>query len=242
MNINSVKKMETDLRKLYKALERRSGRSVVFSFRMRIWNITVKMSYTVKRWFDVVLALLGLFCLIPLFIIIAVAIKLSSPGPIIFSQIRVGRYGRYFCFYKFRTMYVDAERRRKELLAQNQSTDGVIFKMKKDPRITSIGRILRKLSLDELPQLLNVLLGDMSLVGPRPPLPHEVALYTLEERKRLNVIPGLTCLWQISGRSDVPFKQQVKLDHEYIISRSLWRDLWILLRTIPAIISGRGAY
>lgn len=242
MNINSVKKMETDLRKLYKALERRSGRSVVFSFRMRIWNITVKMSYTVKRWFDVVLALLGLFCLIPLFIIIAVAIKLSSPGPIIFSQIRVGRYGRYFCFYKFRTMYVDAERRRKELLAQNQSTDGVIFKMKKDPRITTIGRILRKLSLDELPQLLNVLLGDMSLVGPRPPLPHEVALYTLEERKRLNVIPGLTCLWQISGRSDVPFKQQVKLDHEYIISRSLWRDLWILLRTIPAIISGRGAY
>ncbi len=242
MNIDSVKKMETDLRKLYKALERRSGRSVVFSFRMRIWNITVKMSYTVKRWFDVVLALLGLFCLIPLFIIIAVAIKLSSPGPIIFSQIRVGRYGRYFCFYKFRTMYVDAERRRKELLAQNQSTDGVIFKMKKDPRITSIGRILRKLSLDELPQLLNVLLGDMSLVGPRPPLPHEVALYTLEERKRLNVIPGLTCLWQISGRSDVPFKQQVKLDHEYIISRSLWRDLWILLRTIPVIISGRGAY
>ena len=180
MNIDSVKKMETDLRKLYKALERRSGRSVVFSFRMRIWNITVKMSYTVKRWFDVVLALLGLFCLIPLFIIIAVAIKLSSPGPIIFSQIRVGRYGRYFCFYKFRTMYVDAERRRKELLAQNQSTDGVIFKMKKDPRITSIGRILRKLSLDELPQLLNVLLGDMSLVGPRPPLPHEVALYTLK--------------------------------------------------------------
>ena len=105
-----------------------------------------------------------------------------------------------------------------------------------------MGRILRKLSLDELPQLLNVLLGDMSLVGPRPPLPQEVALYTLEERKRLNAIPGLTCLWQISGRSDVPFKQQVKLDHEYIISRSLWRDLWILLRTIPAIISGRGAY
>lgn len=238
----SVRHMETDLRKLYRTLERRSGGNIVFSFRMRIWNITVKMSYTVKRWFDVVLALLGLFCLIPLFIVIAVAVKLSSPGPIIFSQIRVGRYGRYFCFYKFRTMYVDAEQRRKELLAQNQSSDGVIFKIKKDPRITSVGRILRKLSLDELPQLLNVLLGDMSLVGPRPPLPHEVALYTLEERKRLNVIPGLTCLWQISGRSDVPFKQQVKLDHEYIISRSLWRDLWILLRTIPAIISGRGAY
>lgn len=242
MNIKSDKKMETDIRRLYKTLERRSGRSVVFSFRMRIWNITVKMSYAVKRWFDVVLALLGLIFLLPLFVVIAIAIKLTSPGPIIFSQIRVGRYGRYFCFYKFRTMYVDAEQRRKELAALNQSSDGVIFKMKKDPRITSVGRILRKLSLDELPQLLNVLLGDMSLVGPRPPLPQEVVLYTLEERKRLNVIPGLTCLWQISGRSDVPFKQQVKLDHEYIISRSLWRDLWILLRTIPVIISGRGAY
>ena len=242
MDIKSPQEMETDLKKLYKALERRSGGSMVFSFRMRVWNLTVGLSYAVKRWFDVVLSLLGLFILIPLFIIISVAIKLSSPGPIIFSQIRVGRYGRYFCFYKFRTMYSDAEQRRKDLLPQNQSSDGVIFKIKKDPRITPVGRILRKLSLDELPQLLNVLLGDMSLVGPRPPLPQEVALYTLEERKRLNAIPGLTCLWQISGRSDVPFKQQVKLDHEYIISRSLWRDLWILLRTIPAIISGRGAY
>ena len=134
------------------------------------------------------------------------------------------------------------KKRKAELLSKNQSADGVIFKMKDDPRITPIGRILRKTSMDELPQFLNVLFGDMSLVGPRPPVPSEVMQYSLEARKRLNVQPGLTCLWQVSGRSDIPFKEQVSLDKQYIGSRSLKLDLLILLRTIPAILSGKGAY
>ena len=207
-----------------------------------LWKFTVQFSYALKRFLDIVLSLAALIVLLPLFIILGILIKLTSPGPVFFVQIRVGQYGRNFCFYKFRSMYIDAEKRKQELLAQNQSKDGVIFKMKNDPRITSIGHILRKTSMDELPQFMNVLSGDMSLVGPRPPLPSEVKEYTIEARKRLNVKPGLTCLWQVSGRSDIPFKEQVKLDKEYISSRSLKSDLLILLRTIPAILSGRGAY
>ena len=210
--------------------------------RMKIWNFTVKFSYGLKRFFDIVLSLLALIVLMPFFIILAIIIKVTSPGPIFFVQTRVGYFGRHFRFYKFRSMYQDAEQRKQALLAQNQSADGVIFKMKHDPRITPIGRILRKTSMDELPQFLNVLFGDMSLVGPRPPLPSEVKQYSLEARKRLNVQPGLTCLWQVSGRCDIPFKEQVSLDKQYISSRSLKSDLLILLRTIPAILSGRGAY
>ena len=210
--------------------------------RMKIWNFTVKFSYGLKRFFDIVLSLLALIVLMPFFVILAIIIKITSPGPIFFVQTRVGYFGRHFRFYKFRSMYQDAEQRKKALMAQNQSADGVIFKMKHDPRITPIGRIIRKTSIDELPQFFNVLFGDMSLVGPRPPLPAEVQQYTLEDRKRLNVKPGLTCLWQIRGRSDIPFKEQVKLDKEYIQSNSLWQDLKILIQTIPAIISGKGAY
>ena len=210
--------------------------------RMKIWNFTVKFSYGLKRFFDIVLSLLALIVLMPFFVILAIIIKITSPGPIFFVQTRVGYFGRHFRFYKFRSMYQDAEQRKQALLAQNQSADGVIFKMKHDPRITPIGRIIRKTSIDELPQFFNVLFGDMSLVGPRPPLPAEVQQYTLEDRKRLNVKPGLTCLWQIRGRSDIPFKEQVKLDKEYIQSNSLWQDLKILIQTIPAIISGKGAY
>jgi lipopolysaccharide/colanic/teichoic acid biosynthesis glycosyltransferase len=138
---------------------------------------------------------------------------------------------------KINSVLSDADRK-----AMNESKDGVIFKMKRDPRITRVGRVIRKFSIDELPQLFNVLIGDMSLVGPRPPLPKEVAQYTLEERKRLHVIPGITCIWQVSGRSDIPFRQQVELDKEYIKSRSLWKDFVILLRTIPAVLTGKGAY
>ena len=210
--------------------------------RMKIWNFTVKFSYGLKRFFDIVLSLLALIVLMPFFVILAIIIKITSPGPIFFVQTRVGYFGRHFRFYKFRSMYQDAEQRKQALLAQNQSADGVIFKMKHDPRITPIGRIIRKTSIAELPQFFNVLFGDMSLVGPRPPLPAEVQQYTLEDRKRLNVKPGLTCLWQIRGRSDIPFKEQVKLDKEYIQSNSLWQDLKILIQTIPAIISGKGAY
>ena len=210
--------------------------------RMLAWRITVRLSYALKRFFDVVFSILALILLLPLFAVLAILIKATSRGPVFFVQTRVGRYGRNFPFYKFRSMYADAEQRKAALMAQNQSADGVIFKMKKDPRITPVGRFIRRTSIDELPQFLNVLFGDMSLVGPRPPVPSEVSQYTLEDRKRLMVRPGLTCLWQISGRSDIPFKQQVLLDKEYIQSRSLWKDLVILLRTVPAILSGRGAY
>ena len=160
--------------------------------KMKIWYATVKISVFLKRFFDIVFSLAALIALFPLFVVLALIIKYSSRGPVFFVQERVGRYGRHFRFYKFRSMYIDAERRKQELLQYNQSRDGVIFKMKNDPRITPVGRLLRKTSMDELPQFLNVLFGDMSLVGPRPPLPSEVAQYSLEDRKRLNIKPHLS--------------------------------------------------
>lgn len=210
--------------------------------RMRIRSFTIYVSYKIKRLLDIILSAMALLILSPFLLMIALAIKITSPGPVIFSQTRVGRYGRTFKFYKFRSMRTDAEQLKQSLMAQNQSADGVIFKMKKDPRLTPVGGIIRKTSIDELPQLFNVLIGDMSLVGPRPPVPSEVALYTPEDRKRLDIIPGLTCIWQISGRSDIPFKQQVQLDKEYIASQSVWQDIWILIKTVPAILTGKGAY
>ena len=210
--------------------------------RMLIWNITIGASITFKRLMDIVLSVVAVIIAAPCFLITALLVKITSPGPIIFSQVRVGRYGRHFKFYKFRSMYVDAEARKAELLKHNESGDGVIFKMKHDPRITPVGRFIRKFSIDELPQLFNVLLGDMSLVGPRPPLPSEVRSYTLEERKRLHITPGITCLWQVSGRSELPFHKQMALDKEYIASRSAWKDFLILLKTIPAILTGKGAW
>ena len=210
--------------------------------RMWLWNFTVHFSYRLKRLIDIVASSLALLLLTPFILLIALAIKATSDGPVFFVQTRVGKYGRHFRFYKFRSMYVGAERQKHLLMSQNESADGVIFKMKNDPRVTPVGRFLRKYSIDELPQLFNVLTGDMSLVGPRPPLPEEVAHYTISDRKRLDVKPGLTCFWQIEGRSAIPFKQQVALDEEYIRSWSLKQDLLILLKTIPAILSGKGAY
>ena len=210
--------------------------------RMVLWHLTIRSSAAFKRGADIVLALLAIICGSPVFLLTALLVKLTSPGPIIFSQIRVGRFGRHFKFYKFRSMYIDAEARKAELMKQNESSDGVIFKMKRDPRITPVGRFIRKFSIDELPQLFNVILGDMSLVGPRPPLPSEVRTYSLEERKRLNITPGITCIWQVSGRSELPFSKQIALDKEYISSRSTWNDFLILLKTIPAILTGKGAW
>ena len=210
--------------------------------RMLLWHLTIRSSLFFKRTMDILLSFICILAAMPVFLLTALLVKLSSPGPIIFSQVRVGKYGRHFKFYKFRSMYLDAEARKAELLKHNESADGVIFKMKHDPRITPVGRFIRKFSIDELPQLFNVLLGDMSLVGPRPPVPQEVAHYTLDERKRLNITPGITCLWQVSGRSELPFRQQMALDKEYIASRSAWKDFLILLKTIPAILTGRGAY
>ena len=210
--------------------------------RMLIWNITIGASKSFKRFMDILLSILAILIGSPVFLITAALVKLSSPGPIIFSQVRVGKYGRHFKFYKFRSMYIDAEARKAELMKHNESGDGVIFKMKRDPRITPVGRFIRKFSIDELPQLFNVLLGDMSLVGPRPPLPSEVRTYSLDERKRLNVTPGITCIWQVSGRSELPFSKQIALDKQYISSQSAWKDFLILLKTVPAILTGKGAW
>jgi exopolysaccharide biosynthesis polyprenyl glycosylphosphotransferase len=194
-----------------------------------------------KRLLDVVIAFLGLVGSIPLWVGIAIAIKLDSSGPILHVQERVGLNGRRFRFYKFRSMYVDAETRLHSLLEHNEAT-GPVFKMRNDPRVTRVGAMLRRSSLDELPQLFNVLAGDMSLVGPRPPLPREVEQYRVSDYVRLAVKPGLTCLWQISGRSDCTFDQWMELDRAYVRGLSLKLDLIILARTVGAVLSGRGAY
>jgi len=207
------------------------------------WRLRRQFVYeaVLKRAIDVLLATVGLVATIPIWIAICAAIRLESPGSPIFVQERVGRRGRRFRFYKFRSMYVDAESRLHEVLVHNE-TDGPVFKIRQDPRITGVGAFLRRTSLDELPQLLNVLKGDMSLVGPRPPLPREVDQYRPGDLVRLQVKPGLTCLWQVSGRSNVGFDQWMELDRQYVRQMSLWLDLSILARTVGAVLSMRGAY
>ena len=194
-----------------------------------------------KQAFDHVAAAAALLALTPLLLAVMLAIRLDSPGPAIFRQERVGRGDRRFVLLKLRTMRVDAETRRDSLAALNDS-DGVLFKLREDPRVTRLGRWLRRYSIDELPQLVNVLLGQMSLVGPRPPLPHEVESYPADLRRRLAVKPGLTGLWQVSGRSDLPWEEAVRLDLQYVENWSLMLDLSILWRTTRAVLSRAGAY
>jgi exopolysaccharide biosynthesis polyprenyl glycosylphosphotransferase len=194
-----------------------------------------------KRALDVALAGFGLLLFSPVWLLIALAIKLDSPGPVLFRQERVGRGETPFQVLKFRSMRRDADQIVHELLAQNEAT-GPLFKMKKDPRLTRVGRWLRRMSLDEWPQLWNVLRGEMSVVGPRPPLPREVAQYEPWHRRRLEAAPGLTGLWQVSGRSELGFDEMVMLDLYYIENWSLGLDVRILLRTIPAVCRGRGAF
>ncbi len=207
-----------------------------------LWKFVIGGSNFVKRFIDVVVAATMIVALFPVFLLVALAIRLTDHGPILFWQSRVGQWGREFPFPKFRSMVTNAEALKDKLLAANDHKNGITFKMKKDPRITWIGRIIRKASIDELPQLWCVLRGDMSLVGPRPPVPREVALYSLSDRRRLDVKPGLTCIWQVSGRGDIPFPQQVELDVQYIESQSVWLDIVLLLKTAPAILIGKGAY
>ncbi len=210
-------------------------------FRHLAWRFVVGGTGVVKRALDIVLGGAALLMLTPLLLVIAAIVKLDG-GPVVFTQTRVGRFGREFRMFKFRSMRPDAEARLAALLAQNQHAGGVTFKIKNDPRITRVGHYLRRYSLDELPQFYNVFIGDMSLVGPRPPVPREVALYTLADRRRLAVKPGITCIWQVSGRASIDFPGQVGLDVRYIESQSLAQDLRILLRTIPAVLFGSGAY
>jgi lipopolysaccharide/colanic/teichoic acid biosynthesis glycosyltransferase len=195
-----------------------------------------------KRSIDLIFASLALVLVMPLMLVLGVIIKLTDGGPILFTQTRVGRHGKQFRCYKLRSMVDKADRMKLALVDKNQHSDPRTFKMVGDPRVTRIGQLLRKTSLDEAPQLLNVILGDMSLVGPRPPVPSEVAGYSDLDFRRLEVRPGLTCIWQISGRADIPFARQVQLDIDYIEQRSLWLDTKLMLKTIPAVISGRGAY
>ena len=195
-----------------------------------------------KRVLDVVGAALGLLLLTALLLIVAVLIRIESPGPVFFAQTRIGRRENPFRCWKFRSMTIDAEQRKAELMARNEMPGGTTFKMKHDPRITRVGRFIRKASIDELPQLWNVLIGEMSLVGPRPPVPAEVARYSAVDRQRLSVKPGITCTWQVTGRSDIPFREQVALDLRYIQERSLLLDIRLLLMTVPAVLLARGAY
>jgi lipopolysaccharide/colanic/teichoic acid biosynthesis glycosyltransferase len=213
------------------------------------WQGVVTGCHGLKRGFDVVASGGALVLLAPLFLLFALLVKRDG-GPVFFRQTRIGLRGREFKMLKFRSMCVDAEARLPGLLAQNEKASGVTFKLKDDPRITRIGRLLRKSSLDELPQFWNVLKGEMSLVGPRPPVPREVALYTQADRRRFLVKPGITCLWQIGereggllevgDRNAIDFPEQVALDVRYIESQSFGRDLWILAKTVPAILFGKG--
>ena len=234
--------------RLRPALAALAGPSPGLLRRARVWRFRAGRSLApaagrlAKRATDVVGAALLLTALSPLLGVVALLIKLNDGGPVLFWQKRVGRWGREFAFPKFRSMVVDAEKLKDQLLHLNDHGDGVTFKMKRDPRVTWIGRIIRKLSIDELPQLWCVLRGEMSLVGPRPPVPREVGLYSLDDRRRLDVVPGLTCIWQVSGRGAIPFPRQVELDVEYIHNRSLGLDFKLLFLTIPAVLTGKGAY
>jgi lipopolysaccharide/colanic/teichoic acid biosynthesis glycosyltransferase len=210
----------------------------------RVWLGASEFGYSaVKRLLDITLATLGIVVLSPLLLLVSVAIKCTDWGPVLYKQQRVGRNGRVFPFFKLRSMVRSADTLRGELASQNHHGDRcVTFKIPNDPRITRVGRWIRKLSIDELPQLWCVLTGDMTLVGPRPPLPSEVAQYRAKDRRRLAVTPGLTCIWQVSGRGDVPFSKQVRMDIDYIERRSLWLDLKLLAKTIPAVLGHKGAY
>jgi lipopolysaccharide/colanic/teichoic acid biosynthesis glycosyltransferase len=207
------------------------------------WRCKTRSLHVLKRGLDIAVVLPALLVLSPLFAAVAIAIKLHDGGSVLFWQRRVGRDGREFAFPKFRSMCVDAESVRTKIEAANQhGADGVTFKMKRDPRITPVGRMIRRTSIDELPQLWCVLKGEMSLVGPRPPIPKEVARYSLADRARLSVTPGLTCIWQVSGRSEIPFPEQVRMDVRYIHEQSLAKDVKLLIATVPAVIRGKGAY
>ncbi|BBM86902.1 sugar transferase [Candidatus Uabimicrobium amorphum] len=236
--------MSQDFEELYNRYAKGKGvlRKVKFYRKKYIWVLVIGGTKLMKRTIDITASVCGMVCLLPLFIFVALCIKVTDGGSILFWQTRVGQWGREFPFPKFRSMVANAEKLKAKLMEQNDHKDSITFKMKKDPRITWIGRIIRKLSIDELPQLWCVLKGDMSLVGPRPPVPSEVEKYTLSDRRRLDIKPGLTCIWQVSGRGDIPFKEQVKLDVQYIESQSVWLDIKIIIMTVPAVLTGKGAY
>jgi exopolysaccharide biosynthesis polyprenyl glycosylphosphotransferase len=206
-------------------------------------NISNSKPYLLsKRVMDILGAIVGITLLSFIFLIVAIFIKIEDPkGPVFFSQKRVGLNGKEFKMFKFRSMVMDAEEKLKDLLEHNE-VSGAMFKMKEDPRVTKIGKFIRKTSIDELPQLFNVLKGEMSLVGPRPPLPREVKEYTEYDKQRLLVTPGCTGLWQVSGRSNIGFKEMVQLDLEYIQKRTFLYDVKIILKTVKVLLGSNDAY
>lgn len=207
---------------------------------MTTWS--ARAAPAAKRALDIAVSSTALVALSPVMAMAALAIKCGDNGDVFFWQRRVGRHGRVFMFPKFRSMVSDAERARRAIEDRNQHADGVTFKMRHDPRVTPVGRLLRRFSIDELPQLWCVLKGDMSLVGPRPALVSEVARYSLADRRRLDGAPGLTCYWQVQGRADIGFRDQVTLDVRYLEQHHIWLDVRLLAQTVPAVLSGRGAY
>lgn len=198
------------------------------------------VQWAIKRLLDIACSALGLLVLSPLMIGVAVAIKLESKGPVFFRQTRVGLHGATFSFLKFRSMVVNADALKDQLLEQNEM-NGPVFKMKRDPRVTRVGRFIRKYSIDELPQLINILRGDMTIVGPRPPVPREVALYKPWQRRRLSVRPGLTCYWQVGGRNEIGFEEWMLLDLRYVDHWSVWKDIGLIAKTVPVVVTGKGA-
>jgi lipopolysaccharide/colanic/teichoic acid biosynthesis glycosyltransferase len=194
-----------------------------------------------KRLLDILGATAAIVIAAPIMVVAVIAVRLETPGPVFFRQYRLGRNGRPFLLYKIRSMTASAPDIRDSLEDDNEAS-GPVFKIKADPRITRVGRVLRKYSIDEMPQLFHVLFGQMSLVGPRPPIPAEVERYEPWQTERLAVKPGLTCIWQVSGRSDIGFDEWIRMDIEYVRNRNLWLDIKLLLLTIPAVLTARGAY
>lgn len=218
-------------------------RALIFALRYSPDTNKSRVHASLKRLLDITAASVALVLTSPIFLITALAIRLEGPGPIIFHQERVGLNGKVFTLLKFRSMSADAEVKRAAIVGDNHhGSDGVTFKMSADPRVTRVGKLIRKYSIDELPQLWNVLNGEMSLVGPRPALPQEVARYTPFQRRRLEAKPGITCTWQISGRADIPFERQAQMDIDYIRNRSIWEDIRIILATPFAVLAAKGAY
>lgn len=241
---HNAKTRQQIIEELYERYSRPRSRSskLKYAWKKYAWLFVIRSSYFIKRFLDVIISFFCIIAFAPLIALISSIIKFTDGGDVLYITQRVGKWGTTFSFPKFRTMVIDADKQKEQLIQFSDDASPKRFKMQKDPRVTTIGRILRKTSLDELPQLWCVLKGDMSLVGPRPPLPEEVKHYTIDERRRLDIKPGLTCFWQVSGRSSIPFDEQVKLDIKYIESQSVLLDVKLLLKTIPAVIFGKGAY
>lgn len=240
MNPNLIADQQT--RQLEKRLQPSLPQRLTRTLARLAWRLAPRAGLLAKRGLDIVVALAVLLAALPLLALVGLLIKATDGGPLLFWQTRIGKWGQPFQFPKLRSMVVNAEALKATLANSNEHGDSITFKLKRDPRVTWIGRFIRKTSIDELPQLWCVLKGEMSLVGPRPALAEEVAYYSLDDRRRLDVLPGLTCIWQVSGRAEIAFAEQVRLDVRYIEEQSLREDLKLLCKTIPAVISGRGAY